>query len=82
VDSKPTKESETNKMAYRIGKFSSGFIAIETDIESSLERKRIKTFLDEGSPVILANEIKDVDTLGIDSGQIQIVEMKPEETGL
>lgn len=63
----------------QIIKLSNTFYAKEIEIDIYSQREDIKTFLSEGTPVILCNDLSDLEELGIDISEVHFVKEEEEE---
>ena len=59
---------------YRVHLMSGRYLAHQTDIDLKRERLLIEEFTDEGSPVILVNDLSDLRDIGVDTNNVEIVE--------
>lgn len=58
---------------YRVIKQSGKYYALEVDIADDDEQENIDIFVNEGTPVILVNDLEDLDALDIDVDEVQII---------
>jgi hypothetical protein len=58
----------------RVQKASGKFFGIKVNIESEDEIENIKTFTDEGTPIILVNDLADLEDLDIDPADVEMIE--------
>lgn len=57
---------------YRVIKMSGRFIAIKHDQNENADIDAVNTFTEEGTPIILVNEIEDLSELDIDPDDVEI----------
>ena len=49
---------------YRVSKMGKRLLAVKCNLSSATEREKIQTLVDEGDPVILVNELDELEVLG------------------
>lgn len=57
----------------RVMKMSGKWYGINSDLTDDDEIKNIEVFVSEGTPIILVNDLSDLEDLGIDASEVEMV---------